>query len=548
MLKLNLFITGGIMFLMVFAFSCSTESGPVTSGPGNYEDLVSLFKEFRQFDRPSRTRGVPDYTPEKMAEKYSGLKEFQSRLKAIDLSGWPVSEQVDYHLVRAEMNGMEFNHRVLHPWSRDPNFYLERLPWPREDDLWFPMDEIDLPQLENRLGRVPKFLAQAKENMKDLSGVSGDLAAFAIRNMEQRKPFRELSGRILKHHPEMDYVIEEIQAALDDYLAWMKENQSRMTAPVGVGKENYNWLLKNVYLFPYTWEDCLRIVELEDNRVITFRELEENRNRNLPPLVPVSSQKEYRDSYMGAIEHVMNFLEEEEIFTVHDYLVPDEYLEDRGSGMGKYSLDSPWPEHHDYFFNFSLREPLMEETHEMVGHHFDLLTVRRDDRPIRGDREHEGPYYVACARLEGFAFALEELMMHAGYLDGRNPHGREIVYDQAAFRTVRAMSDLKMHKQDWSLEDAMEYCVANAPQGHLLDGSPHLWNEMHSTLTMVGWHMQMVVGKVHFMKLFRDRAQQLGDEFVLKDFMDEYFAAGVIPTSLIRWEMTGYEDEIKKLW
>jgi hypothetical protein len=94
----------------------------------------------------------------------------------------------------------------------------------------------------------------------------------------------------------------------------------------------------------------------------------------------------------------------------------------------------------------------------------------------------------------------------------------------------------------------MEFCVANAPHGELLDDSPHLWHEMQTTLLQVGWHSQMVVGKVHFMKLFRDRAQQLGDKFVLRDFMDEFYAAGVIPTSLIRWEMTGYEDEIKKLW
>jgi uncharacterized protein (DUF885 family) len=58
----------------------------------------------------------------------------------------------------------------------------------------------------------------------------------------------------------------------------------------------------------------------------------------------------------------------------------------------------------------------------------------------------------------------------------------------------------------------------------------------------------MVMGKVHFMKLFRDRSQQLGDAFNLKEFMDGFLKAGVIPVSLIRWEMTGYDDEIKKLW
>ncbi len=57
----------------------------------------------------------------------------------------------------------------------------------------------------------------------------------------------------------------------------------------------------------------------------------------------------------------------------------------------------------------------------------------------------------------------------------------------------------------------------------------------------------MVVGKVHFMKLFRDRAQQLGDEFVLRQFIDDFLESGVIPVSLIHWEMTGLTDEIEKL-
>jgi len=60
--------------------------------------------------------------------------------------------------------------------------------------------------------------------------------------------------------------------------------------------------------------------------------------------------------------------------------------------------------------------------------------------------------------------------------------------------------------------------------------------------------MIMVVSKVQFMKLMRDRFQQLGDDFVLKNFMDEFFDAGQIPISLTRWELTGYDDEIKKLW
>jgi hypothetical protein len=32
-------------------------------------------------------------------------------------------QQVDWRLVRAKMNGFDFNHRVLKPWARDLAFY-----------------------------------------------------------------------------------------------------------------------------------------------------------------------------------------------------------------------------------------------------------------------------------------------------------------------------------------------------------------------------------------------------------------------------------------
>ncbi len=138
--------------------------------------------------------------------------------------------------------------------------------------------------------------------------------------------------------------------------------------------------------------------------------------------------------------------------------------------------------------------------------------------------------------------------MHAGYLDGRNPHGREIAYEQAAFRTVRALSDIYMHSGDWDLAEATNFCINNAPHGELLEGSHHLWFELDTTLRGVGHHMLMVIGKVQFMKLMRDRANQMGDDFNLKDFLDEVYASGQIPWSLIRWEMTGYDDEVRLLW
>jgi hypothetical protein len=546
MLKQILFAVTLAFFVGLTLFYCTAENGgAVAATSDDNAALLSLFEEFREFQNQRDSSGDLGDIDAAMEKKYRRLETFQNRLATIDSSSWQVSEQIDYHLVRAEMNGLEFQLRVLRPWARNPAFYvgwrggLGRLPR-------LPLEGERITEFRSRLRAIPKYYEQAKRNLGggNISEIPGDLAILAIHYLEEnRDSFPDFVVQLAEHHPDLVPDAKKAKAAVDGYLSWLKENQGKMTASAGVGIENYNWLLKNVYLFPYTWEECRRIVELEDNRVITFQRLEENRNRKVPPLKPVASQEEYRRSVQEALQHIMEFIRDEEIFTVQDYLVIDDYLEDRLRATSR-----PWPEKHDYFFNFSHREPVMEESHEMVGHHFDLLRVLRDNRPIRGNREHEGPYDIACARLEGWAFALEELLMHAGYLDGRSPHGREITYEQAAFRTVRALSDLYMHKGDWSLTDAMEYCVANAPHGELLENSPHLWGEMQTTLIHVGWHMQMVVGKVHFMKLFRDRSQQLGDDFNLKEFMDEFLEAGVIPVSLVRWEMTGYDDEIKKLW
>ena len=38
-----------------------------------------------------------------------------------------------------------------------------------------------------------------------------------------------------------------------------------------------------------------------------------------------------------------------------------------------------------------------------------------------------------------------------------------------------------------------------------------------------------------------------GDDFTVKDFFDRFYAAGVIPITLARWEMTGEKDPVLDL-
>jgi hypothetical protein len=145
-----------------------------------YEDLVALFEEWREFEQPEFVEGVPDYSAGAMAAQYRELAAYQRRLAAFDTTGWSVPQQVDYHAVRAEMNGLDFYHRVLRPWARNPGFYTMIFP-SRSDvpahegpvlhgwiDLWtyeYPLSSDDAAELGARLRTIPALLEQARGSL-----------------------------------------------------------------------------------------------------------------------------------------------------------------------------------------------------------------------------------------------------------------------------------------------------------------------------------------------------------------------------------------------
>jgi hypothetical protein len=108
------------VLLVALLTTRSSLAAPSEPSSASHRDLVALFEAWREFEQPRLLDGAPDYTAPTMAAKHIALKAFQARMAAIDPTGWPIEQQVDYQLVRAEMNGLDFNLRVLRPWARDP--------------------------------------------------------------------------------------------------------------------------------------------------------------------------------------------------------------------------------------------------------------------------------------------------------------------------------------------------------------------------------------------------------------------------------------------
>lgn len=523
-----------LLSIAIFLSGFSVTKGAVGEA---YQDLVNLFKEFRAFQEPKLVDGVPDYTEATMLKQKEGLMRFQTRLAAIDPIEWPIAQQVDYHLVRAEMNGLDFFHRVLRPWSRNPDFYTPKelahrmIPEP-------PLAAADLSNLQMQLRAIPRFFDQAKKNLVE---GSGELAVLAIQSLKfAGKMLADLEPKLAEHHPNLVTDTKKAAAAVAAYSAWLSENKGKMKSPSGVGKENYNWWLKNVWLFPYTWDECHSILKREYGRALAHLKLMENRNKDLPPAMLATTEEGYALRYLEAEEQLLRFLQEEMFFTVPDFF----------TGTGPDVVAPAWngPERQsgirEFFENCSDRDPMQQIIHNFAGHYYDELLLERDDRPIRGVRRL---FNIDNVRAEGPATGLEESLMTAGLFEDR-PRGKEIVYIGSAYRAIRGLADLKMHSNELSYEEAVDFDVKMCPNGWAVKDGYTIWAHKSNTPLVPGFEMSYIMGKVQLEKLLADRAYQLGEKFNPQQFMDELRSYGMIPFALIRWEMTGKEDEIKKLW
>ena len=308
---------------------------PAAHGGPRYEDLVSFFREWRAFQKPKIADGVPDYTAAAMAAQQRELATFRQRLAAIDPSGWSIPQQVDYHIVRAEVNGLDFDHRVLKPWANNPGFYVtvfsEESDQPAREgpfalgavELWsytFPLSAENAARIQAGIRAVPGLLAQAKTN---LTGSGKDLWTYGTKAVrDQSAELAKLAAKLDGAAASLKTDVESARRATDEFAAWLESQAASKTGPSGVGIENYDWYLKNVQLVPYTWQQEVALMERELARSRALLAMEELKNAKLPLETPVASADEFDRRFNAAVTEYMAFLKDHEILTVEDYLDP----------------------------------------------------------------------------------------------------------------------------------------------------------------------------------------------------------------------------------
>jgi len=512
----------------------------LSSQENNRQELEELFTDWRQFEFPPLKNGAPDYSNETFKNRMPEFRKLKDRLIKIDKSELETKSKIDWSIIWAEMNGFEFNFRVLKPWERDPAYYksvwMYRSDVPAHEgpthhsviEIWqynFPLSKNDSSKLDNQLQVIPALNEQAKSN---LTGNAKDLWIAGIRDIDRQI----IDLKSILNYPDVNNnqsLVNTINKAIEStesFSEWLKTESSKKDGPSGIGKENYTWYQKNVHLVPLSWDDEVMLLKRELSRAWASLKLEEHKNRSLPKLNPASSPEEYNRLASQASIDLIEFLADEDIIEVKDF-----YKEALDEHLGSFVEE----EKRNFFWITAHLDPKPLFSH--FFHWFELAEM--DNNPNKNIiRRDPVLYNIFDSRNEGVATAVEEMFMQLGLYEN-NPRSKEIVYILIAQRAARGLGSLYAHANLMTMEEAGKIHSEFTPRGWMKTEKELLIFEQHLYLRQPGYGTSYITGKYLFENALSEysRLNENVKTADLKNFFKELINIGNIPMTLFQWEI-----------
>lgn len=514
-----------------------------------HADLVRLYDGFRTAAEMPVKSGVPDHGDAAMAARAATADKMVADLLAIDSSAWPVAQRADHLLVLSEARSVQFQHKVLRQWQRDPSWWATLdIGWGPKISTAFELPDLPLKSpadrtaLAARLAAVPATLAAARASLTDLRR---DLQTLGVAHhaIEARLYARMAADLAKAGERSLARQADTAAAASRNFGTWLAAQQT--SAPSGIGQPAYEWYLRYVLLYPFSFADMKAIGEREWERTMSFLKMEEHEHRDSPMLPTVTDLAGFEALRRQSDIELLAFLKNRRIMTVPDWLtVPSPegpYVMPQNRDPAAPGLFTP--EGRNFFREAEDRDPRTLRAHNLPGHIFDSAFRRRDTRPIRRDVRLN---FTDSQRFEGWAFYLEEMVVQAGWLDDK-PKAREIHYILMANRAARLLPELKLHANEWNFDQALTSLTTRTPYWMEKTDDTALY-DMALYLRQPGLGLNYYFGKIQLEQLLAEVALKEGRGFDLMRFHDRFIASGIVPITLTRWEMTGNDDQVRGMW
>jgi microcystin-dependent protein/uncharacterized protein (DUF885 family) len=391
---------------------------------------------------------LTDYSAAKIAERAQHVRKLLDQVRALPAGSWPKDDRIDWMLFRSQLEGADFNTRVLQSEKTDPQIYVSEC---TNGIFSLLKKEYDTPRKRAvaaaaRLKQVPVMLAQGERNLQKPVRL---FAEFAIASARAIDPLLNDSLMTLAQDlppNERDDLVKARDAALKEIHGFADHLEKRlpsMVAFVPMGVANYNYFLKHVLLLPL---DAQQVEMLGRAELARYRALESllpdpsladpnpARSKDIPP-----DQASFLKAYESREQEMIDFMKEHHLVTIPDYLgrfeirqLPEAFKPTSPGGFmnppgvydndptGFYFIPTYNPQSKNFYIRAAIEDPRPILGHEGIPGHFLQLSIANHLTDEIRRQNGDSVFVEAPSRLH---FGVLDLRGRLPIHQGTNPKG-----------------------------------------------------------------------------------------------------------------------------
>ena len=513
---------------------------------------------------------LTDYSAEARAKELATQKEFRDKLSAIDGSRLTGANNIDFRILKENTDYQIFTAEELKEPEWNPLVYMQSL----ANSLYllvardFASPEQRIPNLRQRMERIPRVIAQAKANLQHPPRVHTETAVEQTQGAINlvREGLAPLLDRLPQMKNELAPLQEKTAAALEDYKKWLQNDLlPRSDGNFRLGAEKFRKKLRFALASDLSMEEIMKrsqtdlkqtqtaIYEtalplykkyfhnadsatLTDKHKVTTAVLDKLAEQHPDDATVVGYAKE-------VVSEATNFVRAHNLVTIPDTPLDVIAMPEFKRGVAIAYCDSPGPldktgktffavaptpkdwskERKESFFreynNYEIRDLTVHEA--MPGHYLQLAHANEFNAPtlVRA-------IFRSGTFIEGWAVYCEQMMAEQGY------GGPEVKMQQLKMRLraiANAILDQSIHAGNMTEKEAMDLMMKETFQQE--GEAVAKWKRARLTSAQLSTYF---VGATEHLDLRAAEEKKLGKDFDLRKYNDQVISYGSPPVKYVR--------------
>jgi len=549
-----------LLVSIAIMLSASIARAQANAAPADLRKLADDYYNWRNQNYPvaSSDAGLhtwdsklTDYGLSPLLARRLHVKEVLAKVRAMQTEKWSKDDRIDWLLFRAQIEGVAFFDRVIDFEETDPQTYVNEC---SNGIFSLLKKDYDTPRnrslaATSRLKQMPFVIEQGKRNLIKPVRLYAQLAIDSARSIDSL--FTDSLMTLAKDLPpaEKNDLIKARDAAiasLHGFADYLEKRLPGMVPFKPMGEENYNYLLKNIYLLPL---DAKQLEMLGQAELARYRGLESmlpdpslaDPNPLRAKTIP-KDQNDFLKAYESREAEMIGFLKDNHLVTLPAYLgrfeirqLPEAFKPTSPGGFmnppgvydkdpsGFYFIPTYNPKSGNFYIRAAIEDPRPLLGHEGIPGHFLQLSIA-NHLPDEIRRQHGDGIFV-----EGWALYGEEMLMRSG-LYPVNSASQGQVLRLARYRAARIGVDVNLHTGRWTFEEAVKYFMeAGGLDREAAEG------EAAGAAASPTQKITYMTGKWQIMRLLGKYRDQKGKDFRLGQFHDDLLKNGSLPLSIVEW-------------